>query len=419
MKRIRWMIWVIIAAMVFGNVPIFATSQSTSLCSYPSEIGTDSAYTEKYQNPLYGRSILFFGDSLCNARGESLGGYAGRIGRKYSMNWKKYGASGYSLTRGIPTSGTIRSELQKASWDNKNLTDPVEYDLIVLQGGVNDAWRDAPLGTISAGFDRLKFDDKTFAGALETLLYYAREYFPDATICYLIMYQMPLGQWKNDSGVYEPVPGVQDQSQYVALQKQILEKWGIPYLDFYNDAEFNETIFSVNSPSSPYLAEDHIHMSSTGYSRISLHIAAWLETLPLPVRAGGVDSESETEAETETQTETEIETESEIITETETETDTEIESESETEIETETEATIETETETDAVLNVESNTDDGIEDETEVESEAEDGDSAPQSDQKGSGNRKLLFPAICAGLLIGSAGIGFVLWKALNRRGKK
>jgi lysophospholipase L1-like esterase len=173
--------------------------------------------------------------------------------------------------------------------------EPIAYDLVVLQGGVNDAWFNAPLGEISDSFSYRDFDRSTFAGGLEAIICRAKEYFPDATICYLIMYKMPLAQWVQNGNSYEPVEGVRNMDAYIALQRQILEKWEIPYLDFYGDDAFNNDVFKVETTT--YLNGDYVHMTSSGYDLIFRYIAAWLETLPLPERiVEETESESESES---------------------------------------------------------------------------------------------------------------------------
>ena len=184
--------WILILALLSGpaSMPV---SAKPSLCSYASEIGNESnySYAERKESPIYGRNVLFFGDSFCNAREEREGGkpnagYAGHIGMSYNMNWENYGASGYAL---------------------------------------------------------------------------AEDSFPNATICYIIMYQMPLGSKDG-----QPVLGIRHQSSYIALQKQILEKREIPYLDLHNDTEFNENIFKVTT--TQYLSGDRRGKRNRDGSRV-------------------------------------------------------------------------------------------------------------------------------------------------------
>lgn len=279
-------------------------ADASVLGAYPTEVGKIVLSDSKEESPLYGRSVLFFGDSLCNARGEReagliYAGYAGRIGVRYDMSFENYGVSGIALST-AKGSTTVSTIVQRAYGNNNMREEPLSYDLVVLQGGVNDAWVNAPLGEVSDSFQYRDFDRSTFAGGLEATICRAKEYFPDATVCYLIMYKMPLAQWAENGGNMVPVEGVRNMDAYVDLQRQILEKWEIPYLDFYGDESFNRDVFKVETTT--YLSGDYVHMTADGYNIIFKYIAAWLETLPLSER---MLPESETETEIESKPETE------------------------------------------------------------------------------------------------------------------
>ena len=308
--KLRKTISGMLAALILMGTMTFGVkgAEKSELCSYPTDIGKRSAYDSVEESPLYKRNILFFGDSLCRARSdEEYSGYAGRIGEKYSMAWKNYGASGYALSR-AKGSNTILTTVQNGYGDNLMREEPLPYDLIVLEGGVNDAWVDAPLGEISDSFEYRDFDRDTFAGGMEATICRAKEYFPEATVCFILMYRMPKAQWMNDDKIYEPVLGVQNMDEYVAMQRQILEKWNVPYLDLYGDESFNRDVFKVETTT--YLANDYVHMQGVGYILLFQYIAAWLETLPLPERLP-LESESDTEAESETEAVSDSEGESE------------------------------------------------------------------------------------------------------------
>lgn len=313
MKAKGWRIVLLMLALLLGMASIPVRAAST-LCSCAAEIGNISRYSDVEDSPLYKRNVLFFGDSLCNARGERESGrvdagYAGRIGERFHMNWINYGASGYALSSAKGQGSMILSKIKSARWDTKvAVEEPVSYDLIVLQGGVNDAWVNAPLGEMEEGFLSSDFDQSTFAGGLEYTLSYVKKQFPEASVCYIIMYQMPLGALNG-----QPVWGVRDQSAYISLQKQILEKWEIPYLDLYHDTEFNDSIFKVTT--TQYLSGDYVHMKSNGYDLLASYLIPWLESLELPARSAeeepDTDDESESESETQTETQTENQTEAE------------------------------------------------------------------------------------------------------------
>lgn len=48
---------------------------------------------------------------------------------------------------------------------------------MILQGGTNDGWDNAPVGEMTAADKKTGFDPSTFAGGLETLFSYAKRSF--------------------------------------------------------------------------------------------------------------------------------------------------------------------------------------------------------------------------------------------------
>ncbi len=260
---------IILAPIMFSSfsaLGVFATAASGAWETVAVEGGNVSSYLPA-ESPLYQKSVAFFGDSLCYARGEqstrpSTAGWAGRIGSTYRMEWENYGKSGYALST---TRSTICGVMESARGK--------EYDYVIIEGGTNDAWDQVPLGAMTEGFVYKAFRQSTFAGALEATLYEAKEDFPNATIGFLIMYRMPNAVWEG-----EAVTGLQDVSAYVDMAKQILEKWGIPYLNFHSDDHFNENVIQVDSTAC--LSNDYIHLNSNGYDCLSSYISTWMESLP-------------------------------------------------------------------------------------------------------------------------------------------
>jgi len=212
-------------------------------------------------NPLYKKSALFVGDSLCQALYEqnipNFGdgfGWAGRIMQMNEMSGTNGGISGASLSdcRGL---NVIINQLKKQAGNS--------FDYVILEGGVNDAWDAAPLGNIQDGDE---FDPKTFAGALEYAFKFTKESFPDAKIGYIIAYQMPAS----------PVESLVDMSAYFDLAKEICKKWEIPYLDLYSDEDFNKTQMKTSTNECLY---DFIHPNTKGYNTITPVINDWMKTL--------------------------------------------------------------------------------------------------------------------------------------------
>ncbi|MBQ7337958.1 MAG: SGNH/GDSL hydrolase family protein [Clostridia bacterium] len=218
-------------------------------------------------SPLYGLKALFCGDSISYGHYDIPAGYswAGRIQKYYGTISDNRSRSGWCLSTVRGAGGQIVNQLKSAK--------DGDYDLIVVQGGVNDAWGStdgtniiAPVGEVTDSFDVKDFDTTTYAGGLEEFFYYARQYFPDATLCYIISFYMP------NAGVGH----VGDMEEYYAVGMEICDKWGVPYLDMYHDDYLNYELLEIGTAK---CLQDPVHPNALGYDRISPYIGDWLETV--------------------------------------------------------------------------------------------------------------------------------------------
>ncbi|MBQ0092148.1 MAG: SGNH/GDSL hydrolase family protein [Clostridiales bacterium] len=274
-NRIFFCFLLIFVLLCSLSVPVLADGQ---------DVSSDPA-----ASPLNGLKVLFVGDSICEARVEwddpvhkDCVGWAGRIAVSDGIINTNISASGASVSdcRGA---NTVQAQLQKASGQ--------KFDLVVLHGGVNDAWDGAPVGVMSDSTDMTTFDRSTFGGGLEFSFAYAKKAFQDAKFCFVINYQLPAAE----KGV-----SLKDMSAYFDLAKQICDKWEIPYLDLYNNQEINDAL--EVSTSLTYL-KDHIHPNSAGYDVIAPYIAEFLRTViapPAPVEESSEEPVSEQSEQVET-----------------------------------------------------------------------------------------------------------------------
>lgn len=232
-----------------------------------SSTSTASKADVKKDSVLYGKTALFCGDSICAASVHdkttlSKTGWAGRIALYYGTTSTNKGKDGASVS-------TCRK-------DNRILTQinsvkNIKYDYVILHGGVNDAMDSATVGKMTDSFNVADFDTKTFAGGLEELFYYAKQYFGEnSKIGYIINFKTPkadLGNWFGKTN---------DMSEYVKVAIQICDKWEIPYLDFYNDDNFNNNLMKVTTTEN---LVDYLHPNTNGYEILYKPIATWMETL--------------------------------------------------------------------------------------------------------------------------------------------
>ncbi|MBR4279251.1 MAG: SGNH/GDSL hydrolase family protein [Clostridia bacterium] len=212
---------------------------------------------------LQGKSVIFVGDSLCEAAcewndptyGETVG-WAGRIMAEKGMSVlnKSKGGASMSLCRG---ENTVINQLIAATGNN--------FDYCIIEGGCNDAWDSIPVGAMTESLDS-PFDLNTFAGGLENTFKYAKENFKGATFGYILTFRMPASQFGRMS----------DMSEYFALSKKICDKWEIPYLDLYFDDNLNKYLLKGHTTE---CLPDTVHPNSKGYNILTPYIANWMETL--------------------------------------------------------------------------------------------------------------------------------------------
>lgn len=214
-------------------------------------------------NPLFSKSVLFVGDSLCEAyceRGSEeyciKRGWAGRIMTANEM-------TGINKSLGGASVGNCRGE--NIVYNQLIAMTGNKYDYVIIEGGGNDAWDSAPVGEMTEGFEG-PFDRDTFAGGLEATFAYAKEHFAGSTFGYIVTFRMP-------SAVYGRMS---DMSEYFALSKKICDKWEIPYLDLYFDDDLNDNkLKSATVENLP----DTVHPNSSGYNILSPIIENWMKTL--------------------------------------------------------------------------------------------------------------------------------------------
>lgn len=171
------------------------------------------------ENPLYQKIMTATGDSItATATNRAYASYARMIAAKNDMDYETKAIWGATLARDVEgSSGCILDTLA-------TMRDDADY--IVLSGGANDFYylsRGAEqFGEITAGYTAT-LDGTTFCGAVESLCRDSIERWPGKKILYVITHRM------TDITDQDGLQG------YVAALREILEKWGIPYVDLWRD----------------------------------------------------------------------------------------------------------------------------------------------------------------------------------------
>ncbi|MBQ9467517.1 MAG: SGNH/GDSL hydrolase family protein [Clostridia bacterium] len=211
------------------------------------------------ESVLAGKKVLFCGDSICAAsvydyKDQTFWGWAGRIASASGLSYINLGRDGASLStcRG---ENRILTQIEKAKGE--------QFDMIVLHGGVNDAWDSWTPGKMTASFDLADFDTDTCAGGLEELFYYTKKYFPDTKICFVANFACPSSR----------IGRIANMDEYFDGILAICKKWGIPALDLYHDGRFSET-FKVQEKIN---TADFVHPNGQGYDLLYLPIMKFME----------------------------------------------------------------------------------------------------------------------------------------------
>ncbi len=238
------------------------------------------------KNPLYNKTAVFDGDSICaNATdADGKGSYSGRIGRNNDMEIKNYAVTGATITKGIYYPGGAERHWVSGNVDTIYANYP-NADYIIFEGGANDAdtignildSQNIPAGYGSWTPDDFSgnYDDETFCGAVETIIYKAISYWPKSKIGFVIVMKMSTGTvFKN-------------YYAYLKTIMDICDKWGVPYINLWDKCPVNPSLVSCwdsTKTSAQNIEEGKIyqdgqHPTPTGYDRIYPIIEAWMKTL--------------------------------------------------------------------------------------------------------------------------------------------
>ena len=239
----------------------------------------DTAYYANYElapttnemvNPLFGKSVVFDGDSICNAGSEGTSlGWAGRIGRKNMMLWQNYAIGG-----GTITSISGKHVISTQSYNNAN------PDYIIIEGGTNDAdvigsilngQTPAAYGSYEPNSYDGDYDNTTFCGAVEFLFKRLLTTYPSAKIGVIIAPKMGvISSYTKESN---------NRRAYFETLMQLCKKWGIPYLNLWDRGRLNPALSVFYNDGEDSFYTDGQHLTSKGYDVITPMIEAWMKTL--------------------------------------------------------------------------------------------------------------------------------------------
>ena len=238
------------------------------------------------KNKLYGKKIIFDGDSICWATSETVAtqnrGWAYRVGAKNSMEWYNYARDGATVTAEMYSEKTGARHWVSRSIDAIHEKHPT-LDYLIFEGGTNDAdllgWEEEKLGSFDIADFSGNYDDTTFTGALESLLYKAIIYYPHAKIGYIVAHRM---------GIRPNGYGEKNLRRHYFLRAiDVCKKWGVPYLDLWEKSPlnpmlpvyYNRELNASENRAQGYAIIDGQHLSGVGYDMVSPMIEEWIKSL--------------------------------------------------------------------------------------------------------------------------------------------
>ncbi len=204
-------------------------------------------------NPLWGKYVVFEGTSLTAGTGDSAGGgFVTRLSTRNNM----------AILNSAVGGGTV------AYYDSEHhcicravATLHQGADYFIFNGGANDADYEGAgnAGELTTGYSAA-FTDTIFAHAMEKTIKAAIARYPTKKIGFIISY-------KNGDAATQA-----NRKAYFDVAILACKKWGIPYLNLWDDCYINQEV-------TPTLFYDTQHLNAAGYDTLTPIIEAWMKTL--------------------------------------------------------------------------------------------------------------------------------------------
>lgn len=211
-----------------------------------------SADGTKVINNLYGKRVYWDGDSIMYGYGYT-GGFANLIAQRNAMESTNFAVSGATLAQ-TSASHCIASSIAQMSND---------ADYYIFDGGVNDVAETTNRGAISNGYDST-LDTTTMIGAFESICKSLVNK-PGKKYGYVFVQRI-----FNASDEWE--------TTLKPMMEQVLNKWGIPYIDLEKEIP---PLGFIPSLANAYMDNGgKWHPNENGYKKYFVEkIEAWMQTL--------------------------------------------------------------------------------------------------------------------------------------------
>ncbi|MBR4034864.1 MAG: SGNH/GDSL hydrolase family protein, partial [Clostridia bacterium] len=227
--------------------------------------------TAESNSPLKGKKMLFMGDSISYGSGDGASPF--RTGRAWAGRIQDW--TGAITTNASVGGAKVSYQRGDDNWVYSQYLPYTKekFDIIVMHGGVNDARHERPVGNLTEGKEDTKAMEKnrtSYAGGLEWIFYNVSKTNPDAKLFFIANHRLD-GHSKGHA---------KDMSAYFNVAKEACEKWGIIFIDLYNNKELNDKLETTTTKYLP----DTLHLNAAGYDIITPYIISALEAgLTAPV----------------------------------------------------------------------------------------------------------------------------------------
>ena len=190
-----------------------------------------------------GKSALFVGDSIFYGEYDTPASYsspvtsfARRLALATGLIPTDMTAVGATIAKTNKPNLKYAYDLMRTAHMSKKM-----YDMVIIQGGINDARNDVEVGEIlpvDTEREVLAENERvaTFAGALQLMFYDAMNKWTDAEFYFVASYKT-IPETVNEK----------DMSLYYVQAKALCEMYGIHYIDLYNDTELYTTFDYTNA----------------------------------------------------------------------------------------------------------------------------------------------------------------------------
>ena len=193
-------------------------------------------------NPLWGKKVIGFGDSIMYGHGYP-GGFLKIIADRNNMTLVNKGVSGSTVANHSGIVCIMRTlELHQGDLD---------ADYVILEGGTNDALDQfvGDVGEITEGYNA-ELDYNTYCKSFEKMLKIAIERWPGKKILYVCVHNMNSRT---------------NLKMFMDLAKQMCRKWSVPYVDLFEEGGMLSQLDSIRQA---YTSNgDGTHPNEAGYRK--------------------------------------------------------------------------------------------------------------------------------------------------------